>query len=93
MEGGKYYMVPNDWNVKKTYSFTITGTANGGASYTLSGLKFEVKCLGGLGFTGNYTTEVRYPKIVGKGATSIFIFPTTFEGILETLCPIESYEV
>ena len=86
-------MVPNDLNIKSTYSFSITGTADGGATYTLSGLVLEIKCLGGIGFTGAYDTEVKYPKIVGSGATSTYIFSTTLVGNLESLCPIISYQV
>jgi hypothetical protein len=86
-------MVPNDLNVKKTYGFTITGTADGGATYVFKDLELQIKCLGGIGFTGisSYATEIKYPKIVGSESTSIYTFPTTMVGILESICPIISY--
>ena len=86
-------MVPNDINSIQTYSFSITGTANGGASYTWSGLELKIKCLPGIGYTGSYDIEIKYPKIVGTGATSTYIFSETFVGKLESLCPIVSYQV
>ena len=95
--GGRHYMVPSaGYNAIMIYSFSITGTADGGATYTLSGQKLEVKCLGGIGYTGigTYDTEVKYLKIVeDEGATSIYVFPTTLLGNLESFCPIISYLV
>ena len=86
-------MVPNDFNIIKTYDFTITGTALGGAAYVLSGQRLRILCLGGIGFTGTgtYDTEVKYRKVVGSGASSTYVFPTTLFGNIESLCPIISY--
>jgi hypothetical protein len=38
--------------------------------------------------TGTYDTAVKYPKIVGSGATRTYIFPTTLVGNFESYCPI-----
>jgi len=70
-------MTPVDFGTKSVYSFSITGTAIGGASYTKSGLTYELKCLatGGKGL-GSYETVNKYPKVVGSlGATSTYVFP------------------
>lgn len=94
MIGVQNFMVPNDINVIKDYIFTITGIADGGATYSYNSLTLKVKCLPGIGYSGTYANEVKYPKVVQiGGAASTYIFPATFVGNLEILCPIISYQI